>query len=84
MDCSGSRANRMNPEVVHVSFASDLMIAVRSSMNLRKNLLIAYIYIHLSLSLVKKYQGDHIYKQIVNSHCVSSISGTASMTSWCS
>ena len=40
-------------------------------MNLRKIWLIAYIYINSSLSLVEKYQCDHIYRQIyLHTRCV--------------
>ena len=39
-------------------------------MNNRKIKLIAYIYIHFSLSLVENHKGGHIYKQTKNLHTV--------------
>ena len=65
----------MNPEGVHVSFASDPLrfiapSAVHSSMNNRKIKLIAYIYIHFSLSLVEKSPRRSHLQQTENLHTV--------------
>ena len=68
----------MNPEGVHVSFASD-PYAVHSSMNNRKIKVIAYIYIHFSLSLVEKSpRRSHLQTNKESTHSGCSNSGTAS------
>ena len=59
----------MNPEGVHVSFASDPLWVIAPRTTEKLNSLLIFTFISL-YPLLKNYQGDHIYKQIENLHTV--------------
>ena len=69
MNRSGSRAKWMNPEGVHVSFASDPLRFIAPWTTEKLNSLLIFTFISL-YRLLKNHQGGHSYQQTENLHTV--------------
>ena len=69
MNRSGSRAKWMNPEGVHVGFASDPLRFIAPWTTEKLNSLLIFTFISL-YRLLKNHQGGHIYQQTENLHTV--------------
>ena len=69
MNRNGSRAKWMNPEGVHVSFASDPLRFIAPWTTEKLNSLLIFTFFSL-YRVLKNLQGGHIYQQTENLHTV--------------